>query len=696
MSDKPAKAVPDYAHTVIVPIANPKTAPQLLRLAEAFVRRDGGRVIALAVTLSDSDAEVNRDRLDQLEKIVGQFQPPDGPEVEQVNETEDVDETQDAEPNDKDPDAPAPEEPAKPKEGPTVTVEFVTRTANNIARGILDEARQSGAELIIIGVQSFQHGDAILGVVAQSVISAAAMDVLVYRTSSSPEFDRILVPVDGSAASRMAVRMGILFGNAFKNCPVEAIHVKTPDRTEADGRERIARAVDDLPGNGVVKRTLINAQSIANAILSRVDKDQLIIMGFSRRSDFQDWLKGESKTLRIMKNAPGPLLLAVRSTEAVTEGQKMRRRFLGWLRPMLTDVEQEQIVWTADRNASLTLDYVVLMIVAATLASLGLLLNSAAVIIGAMLVAPLMSPLNAFAIGLSTAHFRIMRRALVTALVGFLIATVVSYFVGIVVPSRVPTPEMMSRVSPTLLDAFVALASGVVGAYATARRDIPAALAGVAIAAALVPPICTFGLQIAFGNIVFGLGAALLFLMNIVSIVVIATVIFLWLGLYPRNLDRRSLPAYVPTVILVLMSLPMVIVLLGTLQRAQNQGQIETVVEHVFEGMPIDAITVSRLAPTTVTVRVVTPFDVAPEAVAAAEAAIEREIGADEDDLTLRVIAQQLVTADEPDPQPMRESSFFAVEDGVIVPAQPNESEPPAPDDASASEPDEGDPTPTP
>lgn len=669
------KNVPDYAHIVVVPIANPTTAPELIQLAEAFVRRDGGRVIALAITLSDSDAEGNRDRLEKLEAIVKGFQPKAEPDAEPATTTDN--------------DAPAPEKPRpaasreKVKDPlPAVHVEFVTRSANSIARGILDQVREVGAELILLGVKRHQPNGVEIGAVAQSVMSAAPCDVLVYRHSQSPAFSRIVVPVDGTPAARMAVRVGILFGNAYQGCPVEAVHVASRGRASDYGDAVLARSIDGLPGSGTVKRQLVTAHSVPDAILSRTDEDHLIIMGFTHRNDFQEWLDNDtSKMRRILDTAPGPVLLAVRSTEAVTAPQRMRRRVLGWVRPRLTDVEQEQIVWTAQGNAALSLDYVVLMVVSATLASLGLLLNSAAVIIGAMLVAPLMAPLNAFAIGLSTAHFNIMRRAFVTALAGFLIASVVGIGIGLLVPSKVATAEMASRVSPTLLDAFVALASGVVGSYATARRDIPAALAGVAIAAALVPPICTFGLQVAFGNAAAGLGAALLFLTNIISIVVIATGMFVWLGLYPRRLDRDSLLAYVPIVIMVLMSLPMVVALLNTSQRAAEESRVETVAGAVFAGLSPSDIDID--ADNQVTVTIFTPYALSSAAVAEAERRMEA--GMDQD-VTLRVVVQQTVTADGAAAPALPPESPFVLEDGVLQPAVPADdaAEPGADADADA------------
>jgi uncharacterized hydrophobic protein (TIGR00271 family) len=660
------KPLPDYAHVVLVPIANPTTAPELIRLAEAFVKRDGGRVIALAVTRSDGDAEDSRDRLAQLEQIVAQFRGDGDDEEEPDTEVETVD--PDLE------DVPAPELPILEEDQPDVDIDFVTHTANSISRGILDMARENGAELIILGVQKPQQNQVAIGSITESVMSAASMDVLVYRHSDFPAFNRILVPVDGSPASRMAVRVGILFGNAYQGCPVEAMHVQGSERPEFDGRARIEQALSNVPGSGIVKRSLVTAQSVADAILSRVDENHLIVMGFSRRKDLEVWLDGESPTRKILDQAPGPVLLAVRSTQTVTARARLQRRIISWVRPTLTDVEQQQIVWTANDNASLTLDYVVLMIVSATLASLGLLLNSAAVIIGAMLVAPLMSPLTAFATGLSTARLDIVRRAFVTAFAGFVIASLVSMLIGVLVPLQSATPEMMSRVSPSLLDAFVALASGVAGAYAAARRDIPAALAGVAIAAALVPPICTFGLQVAFGNATLGLGAALLFLTNIVSIVVIATIVFVWLGLYPRRMDRDDLMAYVPVVITVLLSLPLVIALLNTSQQAQDESQIASAVNDVFVGFEVSDVLVTGEDPANVQATILSPYVLPAEAAAAAEQLLESLL---EQEITLRLVVQQVVEGEEHQAEGLPDASPFTVDEFGIVqpPPEPTPSE---------------------
>lgn len=169
----------------------------------------------------------------------------------------------------------------------------------------------------------------------------------------------------------------------------------------------------------------------------------------------------------------------------------------------------------------------------------------------------------------------------------------------------------------------------------------------------------------AFGNGTEGLGAALLFLTNIISIVVIATLIFVWLGLYPRRLNRTSLVAYLPILILVVLSLPTVVALLNTSQRAAEESRVEAVVGDVFAGLSPTDINID--GENQVTVTIFTPYRVSAAAVAEAERQIE--VGM-EQDVTLRVVVQEIVTATDTDPPDLPDESLFTLEEGVLQPIQ--------------------------
>ena len=678
------RKVPDYAHVIVVPIANPETAPELLELAKGIVSRDGGRIIALAITLSDSDAEENREQLDMLNTIVNRFKPQGQRNNNDTGSTTQGEQTDDnEEPMDR-----TTIRSADDVKSPSITIEFVTRTANAIARGILDQARESGAELIIMGVKKSARGDVMLGSVAQSVMSAAPADVLIYRYSQSPRFSRVVVPVDGSPASRMAARIGIMVANSIKHCSVEAVNINTDARPNYQSIGRIEQALEGVPGRGIVKKTVYRGQNPAATLLARTDEDDLIIMGFTRRGDFEKWVRDDDKDMRrLLDEARGPLLLAVRSIEVVTPQQRFRRRVINWLRPTLTDVEQEQVMWDATDNAGINLDYVVLTLISALLASLGLLLDSAAVIIGAMLVAPLIAPLNAFGVGLSTARLDLTRRASVTTLVGTVIASLVGILTGLIVPLEIPTEEMMSRVSPSLLDAFVALASGVIAAYATARKDIPVALAGVAIAAALVPPICTFGLQLAFGNISWALGAMLLFLTNIVCIAVIATGTFNYLGLRPMNISPQSRRQYISLIIFVALIFPAVLAVVNVSQEAGESRNIEREVRSLLEPVETTNVEADGEDPISVTATIRTPYRLSSETVAFLQERMESDL---DTDIELRIVIEEMLLSQESSASWQQNYEVVAnplltLRDGELVPREDAETQTEAESTAEAT-----------
>ncbi len=180
-----------------------------------------------------------------------------------------------------------------------------------------------------------------------------------------------------------------------------------------------------------------------------------------------------------------------------------------------------------------------MIVLAAAIASLGLLLNSPAVIIGAMVVAPLMSSLLGISMGIVQGDLALLRQSVRTALAGILLVLAVSVSMALIVPGDGISNEMRSRGSPTLLDLAVALASGTAAAYAICRKDVSSALPGVAIAVALVPPLATAGLSAAAFDLHLAGGALLLFATNLAAITAAAIVLFMWIGFHPNAITER-------------------------------------------------------------------------------------------------------------------------------------------------------------
>jgi len=173
-----------------------------------------------------------------------------------------------------------------------------------------------------------------------------------------------------------------------------------------------------------------------------------------------------------------------------------------------------------ERDASFNLVFVVLTVGATLIATLGLLANSPGVVIGAMVVAPWIMPLQAMAFEILRGRLPMFLRALRTLLLGVVICVVLAMLVGRLVAFPSFGSEVMNRTSPNLLDLGVALVAGAVAMFAKLRKDAISALAGLAIAVALVPPMCVVGILLASSFWAQAYGALLLFTTNLLGIMV--------------------------------------------------------------------------------------------------------------------------------------------------------------------------------
>lgn len=194
-------------------------------------------------------------------------------------------------------------------------------------------------------------------------------------------------------------------------------------------------------------------------------------------------------------------------------------------------------------SAILTPEYMVMNGLSTIVAAYGLLQNSTAVVIGAMIIAMLLGPINGLALALNDSNWGLLRKAGTAEAGGAILVFLASLFIGRI-HSNIPiSAEMMARTAPNILDLFIALAGGAAGAYAVASPRLKAGAVGVAIATALVPPLTTAGLLIARGgmeNFSLGIGALILFFTNLVTIQAAASAVFWFYGLHAplRRTDR--------------------------------------------------------------------------------------------------------------------------------------------------------------
>jgi uncharacterized hydrophobic protein (TIGR00271 family) len=208
--------------------------------------------------------------------------------------------------------------------------------------------------------------------------------------------------------------------------------------------------------------------------------------------------------------------------------------------PHLDSKERSALYSGFEEWAVCNFDFLLMMCLSTAIAALGLLINSPAVIIGAMVVAPLMTPLIAAGCALVRGDLTLFYNSIRAMILGSLVALGISVVVGVLIPNDALTLEMVSRGKPDILDLFVGLFAGAAAAYASARPKVTAALVGVAVAAALVPPIATVGLALTEGDFLVAEGAGFLFITNLVSIVIGAAAMFYLMGIKGLYQNMRS------------------------------------------------------------------------------------------------------------------------------------------------------------
>lgn len=211
--------------------------------------------------------------------------------------------------------------------------------------------------------------------------------------------------------------------------------------------------------------------------------------------------------------------------------------------PAEDTVSSEEVALAMQRASVPTLSFFLMLALATSIATLGLLANSTPAIIGAMIIAPLMAPIMSLAFGIVDFDIRLTARSIFSVTAGIALVVGLAYLQTRLVGLRIAESEILDRTSPSLIDLGVAMAAGAAAAFAYSRRSIMNSIAGVAIAVALVPPLAVTGIGIAMGrSVTAGIGLSLgqhsggadiatgaftLFLTNLVGIVGVGIVVFI-------------------------------------------------------------------------------------------------------------------------------------------------------------------------
>ena len=343
----------------------------------------------------------------------------------------------------------------------------------------------------------------------------------------------ILAPCARGPHCHTALQLAQGLANASQ-CTITALYVEPSVGADAEsiGLKILNRILNSALGSETetIQRKIVVSDHTNTGVASACEEMayDLVLVGESKHGFIRRMLFS-SVPETLMNSDQSPAIAVVRAAIPMTNrlGQALER-FLQSHVPQLERDSRVSLVERVQSNSQWNFDFIALLALSTVIATFGLIQNSTAVVIGAMLVAPLMTPLLGIGLALVQGNLALLRSALQSVILGFILAFVISWLIGLLTPVFTQlTAEMLTRTVPGLIDLIVAFVSGLAAAYATSRPNLSAALPGVAIAAALVPPLATAGLALALASYQAMNSALLLFLTNIMAIV-FATSISLW------------------------------------------------------------------------------------------------------------------------------------------------------------------------
>ena len=482
-----------------------------------------------------------------------------------------------------------------PEEG--ISVRPTVRVTHDLAKGAIN-AMEELHPLQILVPPGFISDDPAQNLEDYDAILRKAPGDVIFFNSFPPgdELNHIAVFVDQGVQTQATLVLAQTL--LAKDGVIELFHALLPGigENEAEARERILTTLKKQ-GFDVdrMQLTFQKASSLEDAVRQVAEKVDLILLGANKNFMTRQPTFGGFNA-HIFQNVSAPIMLVGRHESLRFSWFSSLWVTLTKPLPKITLKDREDAAKSILAGADANIDFFILIILSAGIATYGLLQNSGAVIIGAMLVAPLMSPIVAIAMSMVRGKQKTLGIAAQSTAQGVLLAISVGAVLTFFSPIKSPTNEIMSRVSPNLLDLSIAFLSGAAGAYAMSRKSIASALPGVSIAVALVPPLAVVGYGFATADLNIAFGALLLFLTNLVAIVFAASLVFIALDFLTT--EKQTWGEIVKGLRLSLAFVVIVLLILGWVTfktvneqhklRAINQVLNQSVYSQNFKPLKID------------------------------------------------------------------------------------------------------------
>ena len=344
-----------------------------------------------------------------------------------------------------------------------------------------------------------------------------------------------------------------------------------------------------------VKLQVVLGDDWADACDRTKGECDLILVGANREKD-----------VPVLREA-APQALVGRFRRAPRFGFSHRKNLLERILPNVNQTDYADLYEKLQAGSRWNSDFILMLSLAAAIASLGLLQSSPAVVIGSMLLAPLMTPMIGMGLALNQGNAKLASTCFRTISLGFLTALGISVATGVVTPGAELTPEIVARTEPNILDLLIALLSGAAAAYSLARPNVAASIAGVAIATALVPPLCSAGISLAYAQFPEAIGAFFLLVANVLTIILAAAGTFSMMGLSsltysaPRRFWVRHVVAGLMVCVL-LMTIPLVSKFMEHVREGRNAPFAlavtnelrEAIIDHIDQKPGIEILFLGR------------------------------------------------------------------------------------------------------
>ncbi|MFI4860563.1 MAG: TIGR00341 family protein [Phycisphaerales bacterium JB063] len=486
--------------------------------------------------------------------------------------------------------------------------ELVVLKQADAAGAVLEAIKAHGIKLLIVAKHRVDRSKDALPAV---LFREARCMVLLLRPGNTDgqRCRRILVPTAGGPHASEALKLAdVLASLPDASCSidqqqpggVDALYVEPNVGPEAEAvgaklaDKAIRKALGDPAGHPLVSAKVRIARDFREGTAQAAEQGayDLVLIGATNHWHARRALFGSVPDKLLSDAASGLTVGVVRQAvpfvDAATEAVRL---LLERIVPQLEREDRISLVERVQGASKWNFDFVALICLSTLIATLGLMQNSVAVVIGAMLVAPLMTPLVGCGLSVVQGNGRLIREAIHAVLLGFVLAFSIAVAMGYLIPHAGVTTQMLARGQPNMLDLGVAFVSGMAAAYATARPNLSGALPGVAIAAALVPPISTSGVALAHGDYITSAGASLLFVTNIVAIVLGAAISLYAVGMQPAHLHtskkRWTRHAAMSLIMLVvLLSVPLGYWLYDSLPRYRVTPELEAQIAQRVERQP--------------------------------------------------------------------------------------------------------------